>query len=118
MNTITTAVVIAAVFSVCRPYSTNWRYFYDFPEYPKEGKCFDIQVILTLIYTLTGIVFVTDLVCVIIPAIIFWNSPMKRAKKIMAWALLSLGLVASIATLCRVPFVTYWDAKEDRMCKC
>ena len=101
--------------ALCRPYRTNWRHFYNFPDYPKEGSCFSGTVIEVLVYMLTAITSISDLVCVIIPGIIFWNSTLNRQKKIMAWMLLSLGLLASIATLVRLPFVPYFPAREDRV---
>ncbi|THY51294.1 hypothetical protein D6C99_04517 [Aureobasidium pullulans] len=114
-NTFMTAACLVGLMTVCRPYRTNWRHFYNFPEYPKEGSCFSGTVLRSLVYVLTAVIFISDLICVIIPAMIFWNTRMQRKKKIMAWMLLSLGLLASIATLCRLPFTPYWNANHDRV---
>ncbi|KAI5238663.1 hypothetical protein E4T43_07268 [Aureobasidium subglaciale] len=114
-NIIAAVACFAGLMAMCRPYRTNWRHFYDFPEYPRQGSCFSGFVIQTLVYILTAITSISDLVCVIIPAILFWNTQMDRRKKIMAWALLSLGLLASVATLVRIPFTPYFDAKKDRV---
>ncbi|KAG9663354.1 hypothetical protein KCU95_g3926, partial [Aureobasidium melanogenum] len=100
---------------MCRPYSANWRHFYDFPEYPKKGTCFSGTNIKILVYILTAVTSISDLLGVIIPAIIFWNSRMDRQKKIMAWLLLSLGLLALTATLIRIPFLSYWQVRRDRI---
>ncbi|THW75193.1 hypothetical protein D6D18_10002 [Aureobasidium pullulans] len=99
----------------CRPYRTNWRHFYDFPGYPKKGSCSSGVVIKSLAYSLTAIIFTSDVICVILPATIFWKTRMQRKKKIMAWMLLSLGLLASVATLGRLPFLSYWSAEHDRV---
>lgn len=115
LHIITTIACFVGLMALCRPYRTNWRHFYNFPDYPKEGSCFSGTVIEVLVYMLTAITSISDLVCVIIPGIIFWNSTLNRQKKIMAWMLLSLGLLASIATLVRLPFVPYFPAKEDRV---
>ena len=115
LHIITTIACFVGLMALCRPYRTNWRHFYNFPDYPKEGSCFSGTVIEVLVYMLTAITSISDLVCVIIPGIIFWNSTLNRQKKIMAWMLLSLGLLASIATLVRLPFVPYFPAREDRV---
>jgi hypothetical protein len=115
IHIITTIACFVGLMAMCRPYRTNWRHFYDFPDYPQEGSCFNSTTILVLVYMLTAITSISDLVCVIIPAIIFWNSTLDRQKKIMAWILLSLGLLASIATLVRLPFAPYFSAREDRV---
>ncbi|KAI5197113.1 hypothetical protein E4T39_07469 [Aureobasidium subglaciale] len=114
-NIIAAVACFAGLLVMCRPYRTNWRYFYDFPEYPKQGSCFSGSVIMILVYILTAITSISDFVCVIIPAILFWNTQMDRQKKIMAWSLLSLGLLASIATLIRLPFTPYFNARKDRV---
>ena len=116
-NTFMTAACLVGLMTVCRPYRNNWRHFYNFPEYPKEGSCFSGTVLRSLVYVLTAVIFISDLICVIIPAMIFWNTRMQRKKKVMAWILLSLGLLASIATLCRLPFTPYWNANRDRVCE-
>lgn len=115
LHIITTIACFVGLMALCRPYRTNWRHFYDFPDFPREGSCFSGTVIEILVYMLTAITSISDLVCVIIPAIIFWNSTLNRQKKIMAWSLLSLGLLASIATLVRLPFVPYFPARKDRV---
>jgi hypothetical protein len=111
----TTIACVVGLSAMCRPYRTNWRHFYDFPDYPREGSCFNGLTIKILVYMLTAITSISDLICVIIPAIIFWNSMLDRQKKIMAWMLLSLGLLASVATLARLPFAPYFSARQDRV---
>lgn len=115
LHIITTVACFVGLMALCRPYRTNWRHFYDFPDFPRQGSCFSGTVIEILVYMLTAITSISDLVCVVIPAIIFWNSTLNRQKKIMAWMLLSLGLLASIATLVRLPFVPYFPARKDRV---
>ncbi|KAI4715863.1 hypothetical protein E4T48_07973 [Aureobasidium sp. EXF-10727] len=111
----TTVACFVGLMALCRPYRTNWRHFYDFPGYPREGSCFSGVVIEILVYTLTAVTSISDLICVIIPGVLFWKSRMNRQTKIMAWMLLSLGLLASIATLVRLPFTPYWVAEKDRV---
>lgn len=115
MHITTTIACFVGLMAMCRPYRTNWRHFYDFPDYPKEGSCFSGTTIEILVYMLTSITSISDLICVIIPGIIFWNSTLTRQKKVMAWTLLSLGLLAAIATLVRLPFVPYFPARKDRV---
>ncbi|THW13208.1 hypothetical protein D6C86_05146 [Aureobasidium pullulans] len=114
-NTLMTVACIVGIMALCRPYRTNWRHFYDFPGYPKKGSCSSGVVIKSLAYSLTAIIFTSDVICVILPATIFWKTRMQRKKKIMAWMLLSLGLLASVATLGRLPFLSYWSAEHDRV---
>lgn len=115
IHIITEIACFVGLMALCRPYSANWRHFYNFPEYPKEGSCFSGTAIKVLVYMLTTITSLSDLVCVIIPAILFWKSSMDRQKKIMAWLLLSLGLLATVATLIRLPFTSFWVERRDRV---
>ncbi|KAG9700493.1 hypothetical protein KCU95_g2024, partial [Aureobasidium melanogenum] len=115
INIIAAIGCFASVMTICRPYSANWRYFYDFPGYPKKGSCFDGATLKILVYIFTTINSILDLISFVIPAIILWDSRMDRQKKIMAWLLLSLGLLATIAAVIRVPFTAYWTHKKDRV---
>lgn len=116
INSTMALICLVVLSTMCRPYSASWRYYYDYPGYPKTGSCFNGSIILNLVFVLTGIIFVSDLACVVIPAILFWNTRMQRQQKVMAWALLSLGLLASVASLCRLPFNRAWIAKHNRPC--
>lgn len=115
INIISAIGCFASVMTICRPYSANWRHFYNFPEYPKQGTCFDVTTLKILVLIFTSINSILDLINVVIPAIILWGSRMDRQKKIMAWLLLSLGLLAMLAAVIRVPFTAYWTIRRDRV---
>jgi hypothetical protein len=54
---------------------------------------------------------------VIVPAIILWNTQMKRQAKIQAFGLLSFASLASIITMIRIPFVNKFESQTNLPCK-
>jgi hypothetical protein len=50
---------------------------------------------------------------VVVPAIIIWNTQMKRQAKIQAFALLSFASLASIITMIRIPFVNKFESQTN-----
>ncbi|KAF1358600.1 hypothetical protein EJ07DRAFT_166838 [Lizonia empirigonia] len=69
-----------------------------------EDHCAPADVFLIIAHTATVSTILTDMALVIVPAIILWNTQMKRQSKIQAFGLLSFASLASIITIVRIPF--------------
>jgi hypothetical protein len=56
-----------------------------------EGKCASTETFLIIAHTATVSTILTDMALVVVPAIILWNTQMKRQAKIQAFGLLSFA---------------------------
>lgn len=63
----------------------------------------------------------TDWVCAAIPFVIVAGLQMSRRKKVSVICILGLGVLASIATCVRMPYLKYYDTAKyptEIACKC
>ncbi|KAF2027534.1 cytochrome P450 [Setomelanomma holmii] len=70
-----------------------------------EGTCAPVDTFVIIGHVATVSTIATDLALVVVPAIILWNTQMKRQAKLQAFGLLSFASVASIITMVRIPYV-------------
>jgi hypothetical protein len=56
-----------------------------------EGECAPVEVFLIIAHTATVSTILTDMALVVVPAMILWNTQMKRQVKIQAFGLLSFA---------------------------
>jgi hypothetical protein len=56
-----------------------------------EGTCASVDIFLVIGHTATVSTILTDLALVVVPAIILWNTQMKRQAKLQAFGLLSFA---------------------------
>jgi hypothetical protein len=56
-----------------------------------EGYCAPVDTFLVIGHTATVSTILTDLALVIVPAIILWNTQMKKQAKLQAFGLLSFA---------------------------
>ena len=82
-----------------------------------EGRCASAETFLIIAHTATVSTILTDMALVIVPAIILWNTQMKRQAKIQAFGLLSFASLASIITMIRIPFVNKFESQTNLPCK-
>ncbi|KAK8058853.1 hypothetical protein PG994_009301 [Apiospora phragmitis] len=92
------------VFANCRPFAANWN--------PSLGKCQQVITLTTVSYIVSTIQMVTDWACAIIPFFIVADLQMPCHAKISVVCILGLGILASIATCVRMPYLKYWDAAK------
>ncbi|KAI1641310.1 hypothetical protein F4809DRAFT_585837 [Biscogniauxia mediterranea] len=96
------------VITLCRPLSAQWD--------PSAGTCGDYSIIISLSYAVSVITVVTDWVCAIIPCILIRSLNITTDQKIPLMITLSLGILASAASIGRMPYLQYYDtAREDRI---
>lgn len=78
-----------------------------------EGTCAPVGTFVIIGHVATVSTILTDLALVVVPAIILWNTQMKRQAKLQAFGLLSFASVASIITMVRIPYVNKFEAMKD-----
>ncbi|KAK7985343.1 hypothetical protein PG988_002965 [Apiospora saccharicola] len=96
-------VTEAGIMGECKPFEANWKIY----EY---GKCIstDTTVVIASISTITAIL--TDWLCALFPAWMLWLTQIPLCKKLAAGVVLSLGALASICTLLRIPYIMGYEA--------
>jgi hypothetical protein len=79
----------------CQPVNAIWT-----PMLVVTGKatCAPVKTFVVIGHCATVSTILTDLALVVVPAIILWNTQMKRQAKLQAFGLLSFASVASIIT--------------------
>ncbi|KAI5927364.1 hypothetical protein F4810DRAFT_363053 [Camillea tinctor] len=96
------------VITLCQPLSAQWD--------PSAGTCGDYTIIINLSYAVSVITVVTDWVCAILPCIMIKSLNILTHQKIPLMITLSLGILASAASIGRMPYLQYYDtAREDRI---
>lgn len=73
---------------LCRPVEANWDQSI---LAEGRGECSPITAMLGLSYMSTASTIATDLACAVLPAIVLWQTQMKRSMKIIVTILLSFG---------------------------
>jgi hypothetical protein len=107
-------ITFIGTLTYCRPVSAVWN-----PMLVITGKatCASVETFVVIGHTATVSTIVTDLALVVVPAIILWNTQMKKQAKLQAFGLLSFASVASIITMVRIPYVNKFEAMVDLPCK-
>ncbi|KAF1343686.1 hypothetical protein BDV97DRAFT_81804 [Delphinella strobiligena] len=98
ISTVSGVILFLWPFSYCHPVSAFW-------DPPAQGRtCVPPQLNAKLSIFLSAIEIFTDLSCSTIPSIILWNLKMDKRRKLEVAAICSLGFLASICTMIRLPF--------------
>ncbi|KAF4547147.1 Hypothetical protein D9617_57g029050 [Elsinoe fawcettii] len=87
-------ITVCCLLTVCEPLPATWG------EVP--GKCADQDVVVKISYFVSACSIFTDLACCILPYAILWNLQMARRLEFTIDAMLSLGFIASAATIVRI----------------
>ncbi|KAI1087009.1 hypothetical protein F5B19DRAFT_497805 [Rostrohypoxylon terebratum] len=95
---LTTLVVVFTVLLQCIPLEALWT-----PTI--KGRCISPNVPLTVSYVQSAFAILTDLFLTISPIAILWNIKISINKKIGICALMSLGLMATIANALRNAYI-------------
>ncbi|KAF4985670.1 hypothetical protein FDECE_16401 [Fusarium decemcellulare] len=102
---ISTLIVLIGLLAICQPVTANWD--------SSAGKCAPVIVLTSLSYLVSASSVVTDLVCAILPGFMLYKAQMKLATKVSISIILGLGVLASIATIIRFPYIAYYNQPED-----
>ncbi|KAL4931462.1 uncharacterized protein BDV17DRAFT_289002 [Aspergillus undulatus] len=103
-------VVIGMVFWLvllfdCQPV----EYFWERTNIFKTGKCLSTDILLIIAYTYSSLTIVCDVTLGILPVFLVWPLQMTRRTKLALMGILSLGAVASIAVVIRLPYLKYYS---------
>ncbi|KAL4914765.1 hypothetical protein BDW62DRAFT_204272 [Aspergillus aurantiobrunneus] len=99
-------IVIGLVFWLillfdCKPVS----YFWERIDFFTQGTCLSTDVLLIIAYVYSSLTIVCDLTLGILPAFLVWGLQMSRRTKFALAGILSLGAIASIAVILRLPYL-------------
>ncbi|KAJ4318025.1 hypothetical protein N0V84_007079 [Fusarium piperis] len=103
-STLSTTVGIIGLFLICRPISAAWGH---------PGKCSPAIVSASLGYVVSTGALVTDWTCAILPGFMLYKTNMKTSMKVLLTIILGLGVLASIATIIRLPDMKYYTQSDD-----
>ncbi|KAI2467866.1 hypothetical protein F4781DRAFT_432967 [Annulohypoxylon bovei var. microspora] len=86
-----------SVMAQCKPIAANWNL--------NVGNCDGTLRVGAMSIAVSALSILTDWLCAILPAILLWNLNMR--PKIKAWLIfvLALGVLASISTCVRLPYI-------------
>ncbi|EEU35870.1 uncharacterized protein NECHADRAFT_34927 [Fusarium vanettenii 77-13-4] len=102
---ISTLIVIIGLFAMCRPVQANWD--------KSAGTCSPPIVITSLSYLVSAAAVATDWICAILPGFMLYKAQMKMATKVSISISLGLGVLASIATIVRLPYIKFYADPKD-----
>ncbi|KAJ4992077.1 hypothetical protein SVAN01_02398 [Stagonosporopsis vannaccii] len=78
-----------------------------------EGSCASVDTFVIIGHVATVSTIATDLALVVVPAVMLWNTQMKRQSKIQAFGLLSFASIASVITMVRIPYVNKFEGMTN-----
>ncbi|KAJ5934041.1 hypothetical protein N7466_003588 [Penicillium verhagenii] len=112
-GTITLTTVIGLLFWLvllldCHPIS----YFWNQADGEHTGSCLSVDILLDISYIYSAFTIVCDFTLGTLPIFLVWDLQMNRRTKMAVGSILSLGAIASVAVIIRIPFLHYY-ADED-----
>ncbi|KAI0112966.1 hypothetical protein F4814DRAFT_420117 [Daldinia grandis] len=91
------AVGFGTVISQCKPINVSWE--------GGPGDCSGLDTVGKMTFAMSTVTIITDWLCAIFPGLILWNLNMKPRVKASLIFVLSLGVLASICTCVRLPYI-------------
>ncbi|EPS31207.1 hypothetical protein POX_h09506 [Penicillium oxalicum] len=85
----------------CRPVS----YFWDSANPTKTGTCMSLHELAMIVYVYSSFTIVCDLTLSILPIFLVWKLQMSPRTKVAVVVILSMGGIASIAVIIRIPYL-------------
>ncbi|KAL4876789.1 hypothetical protein BJY04DRAFT_231402 [Aspergillus karnatakaensis] len=86
----------------CQPVDFFWERM---DVFPPKGKCLSVDVLLIIAYVYSSITIVCDITLGVLPACLIWGLQMTRRTKMALCGILSLGAIASVAVVMRLPYL-------------
>ncbi|KAI1379008.1 hypothetical protein F4677DRAFT_465274 [Hypoxylon crocopeplum] len=90
-----------AVMVQCKPIGANWN--------PSVGHCSGSIHGTRVAFTVSATAIFSDWLCAIIPGFILWNLNMRLKVKVSLVFILALGVLASISTCIRIPYIELYS---------
>ncbi|CAD0114883.1 unnamed protein product [Aureobasidium uvarum] len=98
-------IAMMTVLLQCKPLKATWD--------PSTGTCSSQAIIVHISYFVTACSITTDFACAVMPFVILWNLQMRKRLKFTVAAMLSLGFLASAATIVRIKYLDSYFATQD-----
>lgn len=89
----------------CRPIAATWG------EVP--GTCLSSTITVSITFIISAFNLVTDITTALLPFLMLKDVQMTKQQKTAIISILSLGVLASIATIARLPFAEAYFATSD-----
>lgn len=105
-----TVVGFVAVVALCQPLAYYWDTSI------QGGWCASAQIITGISYLISVMAIITDWTCALVPCYVVWNLQMKSRLKLSVCAVLALGIIASAATVVRLPYLAYYNVVTNYYC--
>ncbi|KAJ5776623.1 uncharacterized protein N7511_001634 [Penicillium nucicola] len=87
-------------------------YFWHQVDQDSTGSCLPLSILLDIAYLYSSLTILCDLTLGILPAFLVWNLQMNRRTKLAVGGILSLGALASVAVMIRIPFLHFYADKN------
>lgn len=94
--------------TACSPIASRWN--------PEAGTC-NVPGLIPISYVVTTMTTITDGACAVVPVLILRGLQMPPRRKYALMVVLAMGSTAAIACLARLPFVPYFNVKENFLCE-
>ncbi|KAJ5582993.1 hypothetical protein N7535_001613 [Penicillium sp. DV-2018c] len=88
----------------CSPIS----YFWERANPTSVGTCIPITTMVNIGYFYSTVTIVCDLSLGVLPIFPIWKLQMNRRTKIAVGGILGLGAIASVAVICRIPYLRFY----------
>lgn len=99
-----------SVVALCTPL----QYYWD--QSIEDGWCASAEIVTGMSYLVSIMSIITDWACALVPCVVVWNLQMRARLKASVCAVLALGMVASAATIVRLPYLPYYNIKTNYLC--
>ncbi|KAJ5741007.1 hypothetical protein N7493_000879 [Penicillium malachiteum] len=73
-----------------------------------SGTCLSVNILLDIAYLYSSLTIICDFTLGIFPIVLVWNLQMNQRTKVAVGSILSLGAIASVAVVIRLPFLHYY----------
>lgn len=105
ITVVSTIFVDIYILVQCRPIERTWG--------EKPGTCLPNTITVAITFVISAFNLITDVTTAVLPFLMLRKVQMTRKRKTAIIMVLSLGVMASIATIARLPFGTAYFAKTD-----
>ncbi|KAH7123461.1 integral membrane protein [Dactylonectria estremocensis] len=92
----------------CYPVSYFWRQVYG-----NEGHCINKEIVPYSVFVHSIVSALSDWCLGLLPIALLWHVKINRRTKAIIAILLSLGMIAGVALIVRIPYVTYLKPSID-----
>ncbi|TLD23833.1 hypothetical protein PspLS_06350 [Pyricularia sp. CBS 133598] len=111
LSLITGVAFIAGLLAQCSPLNYLWSP--DMSEAAESHRRRAGQIVAAIFYLVSAVTIVSDFIIAVFSIFILRHVRMKRYMKVSVGAALSLGVLASVATIVRLPYIsTYYNVEN------